>query len=178
MNRKKNKIMIEDAEYGVDSRYKSNKERESDAAALMEARLKRMQNLSKNQIIRAKLMQLKLKMEDYLIKPVYDNHNYFSEFLGTYIDTIYSKRSEFAKDIDITPVRLSQVINNHREPKDEFIMKLMIHSEKVYKNICDFHMKTWFQVYFHEKICDTMASQEEWLPKIEKHVRFSESMEK
>lgn len=176
MTNKKNKIMIEDSEYGVDSRYKSNKERESDAAALMEARLKRMKNLSKDQIIRAKLLQLKLKMEYYLKKPVYDNRNYFSDFLESYIDTIYSKRSDFAKDIDITPVRLSQVINNHREPKDEFIMKLMIHSEKVYKNVCEFHKKTWYQVYFHEKICDTMASQEKWRPEIEKHVRFSESI--
>jgi len=39
---KKNTIMNEDAEYGVDSRYKSKKERESDATALMEARLIRM----------------------------------------------------------------------------------------------------------------------------------------
>lgn len=177
MTNNKNKIMIEDAEYGVDSRYKSNKERESDSTALMEARLKRMKSISKDQIIRAKLLQLKLKMEDYLKEPVYDKRNYFSEFLKTYIDTIYSKRSKFAKDIDITPVRLSQVINNHREPKDEFIMRLMIHSEKAYKNVCEFDKKTWYQIYFHEKICDTMSSQEEWRPKIEKHVRFSEPIE-
>ncbi len=44
-----NKKIIMDAEYGIDSRYKSNKERESDAAALMEARLMRMRNLSKGQ---------------------------------------------------------------------------------------------------------------------------------
>ena len=79
MTNNKNKMMIEDAEYGVDSRYKSNKERESDAAALMETRLKRMKGLTKDQIIRAKLLQLKLKMEDYLKKPVYDKRNYFSE---------------------------------------------------------------------------------------------------
>ena len=170
--------MIEDAEYGVDSRYKSKKERKSDAAALMEARLNRMKSLSKDQIIRAKLLQLKLKMEDYLKEPVYDNRNYFSEFLKTYIDTIYSKRSGFAKDIDITPVRLSQVINKHRKPKDEFIMRLMIHSEKVYKGVCEFHKKTWYQVYFQEKICDTMSSQEEWRPKIEKHVKFNGPIEK
>ncbi len=58
---KKGYFMIEDAEYGVDSRYKSNKERESEATALMEARLIRMKNLSKDQIIRAKLLQLKLR---------------------------------------------------------------------------------------------------------------------
>lgn len=96
--------------------------------------------------------------------------------MKTYIDTIYSKRSSFAKDIDITPVKLSQIINNHREPTDEFIMRLMIHSERVFGNVCAFHKKTWYQVYFHEKIYDTMSKQEEWRPKIEKHVTFSESI--
>lgn len=176
MTNKKNNILIEEAEYGLDSRYKSKKERESDATALMEARLKRMKNLSKNQIIRAKLLQLKLKMEDFLKKPIYNNRNNFSEFLKSYVDAIYSKRSNFAKDIDITPVRLSQVINNHREPKDEFLRRLMIHSEKVYENVCEFPKKIWYQVYFHEKICDTMSSQEKWRPEIEKLVKFSETI--
>ena len=176
MTNKKNIIRIEDAEYGVDSRYQSDKERESDATTLMEARLMRMKNLSKEQIIRAKLLQLKLKMEEYLKNPVYDKRNGFSEFLESYVDTIYSKRSDFAKDIDIAPVSLSQVINNHREPKEDFIMRLMIHSEMAYKNVCVFHKKTWYQVYFQEKICDTMSSQEKWRPEIEKHVRISESI--
>ena len=176
MTSKKNKNLIEDAEYGLDSRYRSKKERESEATALMEARLKRMQNLSKNQIIRAKLVQLKLKMEEYLKQPIYDNRNHFSEFLKTYVDTIYSRRNRFANDIGINPIKLSQVINSHRQPKDEFIMRLMIHSEKVYKNICEFHKSTWYQVYFHEKICDTMSSQKEWRPKIEKYVKLSKAI--
>ncbi|MFW5803983.1 MAG: hypothetical protein ACOCWG_01990 [bacterium] len=163
-----------DTEYGIDSRYKSDKERESDAATLMEARLKRMKNLSKDQITKAKLLQLKLRMEEYIKAPAYDNRNHFLSFLKSYIDSIYSKRSTFAKDIDVSPVSLSQVLNNHREPKEEFIMKLMIHSEKAYKNVCEFHNKIWYQVYFHEKICDTMSNQEKWRPEIEKHIRLSE----
>lgn len=174
MNREKN-ISI-DPEYGVDSRYTNDKERQSESVALMQARLERMKNLSKEQIIRAKLLQLKLKMEDYLKEPVYDNKNHFTDFLETYVDSIYSKRSEFAKDINITPVFLSKVINNHREPKEEFILKLMIHSEKVFKQIGGFHKKTWYQVYLHEKLCDTMASQDEWRPKIEKQVKLTESI--
>ena len=118
---KKSDIMIVDTEYGVDSGYTSKKEQENQATALMEARLKRMKNLSNEQIVKAKLMQLKLKMEEYLKNPVYDKQNYFSEFLKTYIDSIYSKRSNFAQDIDIAPVSLSQVINKHREPKEEFL---------------------------------------------------------
>src|ERR1035437_1077146 len=119
-----NKKNIMDTEYGIDSRYKSNKERESEATALMEARLKRMKNLSKDQITKAKLLQLKLQMEEYIKYPVYDNDNHFSGFLKSYIDSIYSNRITFAKDIDVAPVSLSQVINNHREPKEEFILKL------------------------------------------------------
>ncbi|MEX2411149.1 MAG: hypothetical protein WD607_07225 [Candidatus Paceibacterota bacterium] len=174
MIKKKNSNLKVDEEFGIDSRYSSNKEKESEATALMEARLERMKNLSKDQIIRAKLMQLRLKMEDYIQQPVYEKHNYFSEFLKTYIDTIYSKRTLFAHDIDITLVSLSQVINNHREPKDEFIKRLMIHSEKVYENICEFNEETWYQIYFQEKISDTMLRQKEWKPKVEKHVKFSE----
>lgn len=171
-----NKKHIMDTEYVIDSRYKSNKERKSDATALIEARLRRLKNLSKGQITKAKLLQLKLKMEEYIKHPVYDDHNHFSDFLKSYIDSIYSKRSAFAKDIDVAPVSLSQVVNNHREPKEEFIMKLMIHSEKVYKNVCEFHKKIWYQVYFHEKICDTMSNQEQWRPGIEKHVRISKAV--
>ena len=176
MKSEKNKDFIEDAEFGVDSRYKSKKESKSESLLLMEARLERMKNLSKDDINRAKLTQLKLKMEDYLKQPVYDHKNHFSDFLKIYIDTTYSSRNKFARDINITPIRLSQVINNHREPKDEFIMKLMIHSEKVYKNVCDFEKKTWLKVYFHEKICDTMSSQDKWRPKLAKHVKFSETL--
>ncbi len=169
-----NKKNILETEYSIDSRYKSDNERKSDATALMEARLMRMKNLSKEQITKAKLLQLKIKMEEYIKNPVYDNQSYFSNFLKLYIDSIYSKRSSFAKDIDVAPVSLSQVINNHREPKEEFILKLMIHSEMVYKNVCEFHKKTWYQVYFHEKICDTMSNQEQGRPEIEKHIRISE----
>jgi len=165
-----------DSEYGVDSRYKTTKEREDAAVVLMQARLERMKNLSKEQILRAKLLQLKLKMENFLKGQVYDDQNHFAYFVGAYVDAIYLKRSEFARDINVTPVFLSQVINSHREPNEEFILKLMVHSEKVFKHVGDFHKKTWFQIYFHEKLCDTMASQDTWGPEIEKQVKLSESI--
>lgn len=173
----KSNIIYENVEFGLDSRYLSNKERKSESVALMQARLDRMNSLSKDQIIRAKLMQLKLKMENYLKESIHDNCNHFTGFLETYIDSIYAKRNEFAKDIDITPVFLSQIINKHREPKEEFILKLMIHSDMAFKKVCDFHKKIWYQVYFHEKICDTMSNQDQWRPQLEKHVKLSELKE-
>jgi len=168
--------LLEDPEYGLDSRYQSEKESETEAAALMEARLNKIKNLSKQQILYAKLMQLKIRMEGYLKQSVSDDRNYFAEFLESYIDSIYSKRNQFAKDMDITPVNLSQVINNHREPKDEFIKKLMVHSEKVFADVGNFDPKIWYQIYLHEKLCDTMASEEVWKPEIEKHIKYSQSV--
>ena len=82
----------------------------------------------------------------------------------------------FAKDIDVTPVSLSQILNNHREPKEEFMFRLMLHSELTYKDICEFQKKTWYQVYYHEKICDTMANQDEWRPAEKKHVKINNAV--
>ena len=177
MTNKKN-ISNVDPEFGVDSRYKTNNEREQESIALMQARLDRMKNLSNEQILRAKLLQLKLKMENFLKEPVYDNQNHFSKFLETYVDVIYSKRSDFAKDINITANFLSKIINNHREPKEEFMLKLMIHSEKVFEKVGEFHNKTWYQIYFHEKLCYTMSSLDKWRPEIEKQIKLKELIAK
>lgn len=61
------------------------------------------------------------------------------------------KQQEFAQDLDIIPVSLSQILNNHRESKEEFFKKLMIHSERVFKTIKGFHKQSWDQVYFRDK---------------------------
>ena len=163
-------------EFGVDSRYKSIDKKLSEGKNIMEARLKRLKGLSRNQIIKAKLLQLKLKMEDYIKQPVYEEYNFFTNFLSNYIDTIYEKRVMFAKDINITPVSLSQILNNHREPKEEFMLRLMLHSELTFKNICEFQKKTWYQVYYHEKICDTMAIQDEWRSAEKKNVKIKHAV--
>ncbi|CAA7385932.1 hypothetical protein [Chryseobacterium fistulae] len=170
----KENIINENVEFGIDSRYPNSKEKQADSVALMQARLERMKKLTKEQIAQAKLLQLKLKMENYINEPLHDNQNNFISFLESYIDTIYSKRNEFAKDINITPVFLSQVINHHREASEEFILKLMIHSEKTFKNIAPFQEKTWYQVYFQEKIYNTLSSQKKWRPSIEKQIKFKE----
>lgn len=169
-------IRKNDPEFGVDSRYKRQTQSLSMGKELLEARLNRIKELPRKQIIKARLLQLKLQMEDYLRQPIYKDFNFFTNFLSTYIDTIYEKRVMFAKDINITPVSLSQILNNHREPKDEFMLRLMLHSELTYKKICDFQQRTWYQVYYHEKICDTMANQDEWKPEEKKYVKIKNAV--
>ncbi|WP_046758835.1 hypothetical protein [Kordia jejudonensis] len=165
-------------EFGVDSRYTSETVYQSEATALMEARLQRMKGLSKDDVIRAKLMQLKLKMQEFIKQPIHEKQHYFSIFLQQYIDTIYSKRTVFANDMGITPVQLSQIINNHRTPQDDFILKLMIHSEMIFKDVCDFQKELWYQVYSHEKLCKMMSTQHEWQAKLKQEVCVSEPIAK
>lgn len=166
----KNKII--DPEYGVDSRYASQEERDTEAMVLMEARLERMKNVSKEQIKSAKLMQLKFKMEEFIKQTVLNRAESFNHFLKSYISILYSKQSLFADDIGITSAYLSQIINNHRQPKEDFLKRLMLHSEKVYAEVCDFNKRIWYQVYQHERLCDTMSRQSEWRAKFEKQIKY------
>ena len=70
-------------------------------------------------------------MDEFLSSELNDSRSQFPAFLEFYVDSIYPKRKLFAKDIDVNPTSLSQVINSHREPKEEFILRLIIHSEEV-----------------------------------------------
>lgn len=112
-----------DPEFGVDSTYKTTQEREEDSSLLMEARLNRLKNLSSEKITEARLLQLKLMMENYLNDSTSEKRNQFSVFVDSYINILYNKQKSFAKDLNITSNLLSKIINKHRKPNDEFILK-------------------------------------------------------
>lgn len=170
-NRSQNKM---DFEFGIDSRYSSKEERDGDAIILMEARLKRMKNLSKEEIIRAKLIQLKIKMEECLSNDHKNQSQSFSQFLAHYVDSMYSRRNDFARDLGVSPVILSQTINGHREPSKEFILRLMIHSEKVYQSVTKFNHEIWYQVFLNEKLRETMEAEDSWKSELENEVKMPE----
>lgn len=172
----KKKEEINNAEYGVDSRYKSKKSELEESRRLMESRLERMNSLTEGQLLKARLLQLKLRMEDFIKQPIGSGDNFFTDFLKFYIDTIYKKRRDFAEDIDETPVLLSKVLNKHREPSKEFMLKLMVHTEKTFENICPIKKSMWHKVYYHEQIYETIFNQEIWRPKIEKQVKIRKSI--
>lgn len=161
-------------DYGIDSRYKSRKEKENDSLLLMQSRLEKMKELSQEEILKAKLLQLKLRMEEYIKESDASKEIQFSFFLTAYIDSIYSKRIDFARDLNITPNYLSKVINNHREPNEEFIYKLMIHSEKIYKHITKFEINMWYKLYYQEKLNGIIKNQKKWKNKYAHQIKLSE----
>lgn len=171
MRSKKEKLRA-DPEFGLDSRYRSNYEEQKEAIALMQARIERMKAVSEADILKAKLMQLKFQMEDYLNNKDFVAGNYFTRFLENYIDILYEKKIDFAADLNITANFLSKTINRHVEPNHHFILRLMIHSEKVYKQICQFKKEIWYQIYFKDKIAETMNKEHLWFTEIEREINY------
>ncbi|MDE2392705.1 MAG: hypothetical protein KGM03_03210 [Cytophagales bacterium] len=163
-----------DPESLLDSRDSSRVDEEKELKALSKARAIRKRNLGAHDIMRARLLQLKLKMEEFLSSNSNSTKSQFPVFLEYYVDTIYPKRKLFAQDIDVNPISLSQVINNHREPKEEFILRLIIHSEKVFKNVCHFQSNTWLEVFLKDKFMETISSEKKWRKEEGKHVRVFE----
>ena len=159
-----------DPEYGVDSRYGSDEEKRREGEALMAARMERMKSYSENDIAKARLIQLRLQMEAFMEKPFYEGERYFTKSLAAYIDILYPKRKHFADAIEITPILLSQILNNHREPKEEFMQKLMIHSHETFKEISHFNEKLWYLILFQDRLAEMMERQTEWRPVVSKHV--------
>lgn len=172
INRTKNKE-LEEFKYLIDSRNLFDKEKKANTNAIMKARESRSRKRSKHDIMLAKLMQLKLQMDEYLKAPDYMAQYPFSKFLRIYVDIIYDKRKNFANDMSIEPLMLSQVLNNHRDPQEKFMLRLLIHSENSFKNVCEFDQKTWYRIFYKEKTGRIISSQNEWRSSVEKYVSNS-----
>lgn len=158
MNDKKKNIDIEEFKYLIDSRNLSSKEKLAEKNAILKARLERFKSRSEFEILSLKLLQLKYQMEAYINKREWNVEPAFPKFLSQYIDTIYEFRKEFAEDLSIKPITLSHIINKHREPKDVFLYRLIVHSQVVYKNITKFDKDLWPKVYYRDKVCQFMKS--------------------
>lgn len=162
----------DDPEYGVESRPSNSKEEFKESSELLNLRLKNLGKLSSDQVRLAKLLQLRLKMEEFVKDYSCKKLKGFSGFLKTYTSLNYSKQKQFAKDINISPVLLSQVINQHRKPGEILIKRLTLHSEKVFANVGGIDHQLWFRVYYQDEICENIENQKEWKEKQSKYVKF------
>ncbi len=170
MINKENKS-LEDFKYLIDSRDLTNKEKAEERDTILKARAARFETRSDNDIKTAKLMQLKFQMEEYLSSPLCSVELSFPKFLMTYIDTLYEKRKDFASDISIKPIVLSHVLNEHREPNDSFLLRLMFHSQDSFKDLIEFDKSLWAMVYYQDKVCGFLDSSEKLGKSEKKHVR-------
>ena len=151
---------LEEFKHLIDSRNLSSEERKREREAILKARAQRFQKRSEEEKTVAKLMQLKYLMEEYVEDTVCKSGSSFSTFLSTYVDILYPKRKQFAEDISVKPITLSHIIHKHREPRDSFFHRLILHSQETYKSICKFEEELWIKVYFQDKVCSLKNSSE------------------
>ncbi|MES2419268.1 MAG: hypothetical protein V4541_13855 [Bacteroidota bacterium] len=102
----------------------------------------------------SRLLQLKFQLEDYIDSGQYKEALNFGYFLNEYVSRQDKKDKQFANEVDVTPGVLSQYINNHRKPKDEFVIRLELHSNGMIPAI------SWFKVIQKDKEHEIMTNQE------------------
>jgi plasmid maintenance system antidote protein VapI len=108
---------------------KLTKKQQAEAAKqLAAAREKRQKEFSEADRLLANLLQFKFQLEDYLKNESFNTEKTFGHFLKEYLHLIHKKRNEFAAEIDIHETLLSQLINNHRDPGDNIMIRLELHS--------------------------------------------------
>lgn len=123
----------------------NSKQRKKAGVELKEARSKAQSEMSDKDRLTLKLMQLKFKIEDYLKSEDFDPKLSFSYFLKEYVGILNIKRKYFAQEINIDETELSQLINQHRYPNDNIIVRLEIHSNNSISAV------SWYKLVEKEK---------------------------
>lgn len=118
------------------------------------ARRKQFESRTPIQKMYSRLLQLKFQLEDYVNSDQYKEALNFGYFLNEYVSRQDKKDKQFADEVNVTPAVLSQYINNHRKPKDEFVIRLELHSNGMIPAI------SWFKVIQKDKEHEIMTSQE------------------
>jgi hypothetical protein len=152
---------IEDFKYLIDSRNLGIKEKREERNALLQAREERFRRRSENEIRRARLMQLKYQMEDYVGSSIFSAPR-FADFLRSYIDILYDKQKDFASDMQVTPMAISHVLHRHREPQEEFLFRLIEHSKQTFQELGGFSWELWPKVYYQDKVLLMKESGKAW----------------
>jgi len=104
--------------------------------------------------LKARMISLKYLIRDYIRSEQFDSEKGFAFFLREYIKRQNKKNSEFAKEISISAVELSQLVNNHREPNLKIIVRLAAHSNQ------NFPATMWFNLYCKDKTVELLENKE------------------
>jgi len=121
------------------------KQQKEASRELAEHRAKRRAEMSDDEQLHVKLLQLKLRLEDYIAEDQYNPQFTFGYFLEQYLYLTKRKKKEFASDIQIHETLLSSLIKNRREPNQSIMISLEIHSNNILPAI------DWFKLLEKEK---------------------------
>jgi hypothetical protein len=103
-------------------------EKKKEEEEFWQQRRERFENRLPQEKMYAKLLQLKFELEDYVNSNQYKAMFNFGYFLNEYVQRQGKLDKQFATEIDIKPAVLSQYVNNHRKPPENFSIRLELHS--------------------------------------------------
>jgi len=109
----------------------SEKEKTIADEEFLRLRLKKLKEMSDDQILHSELIRMKLLMKDYFQQNIFEDSFSFSSQLKKYIELLKKTHIEFANDIDIHKTKLSRIINNRENPNVELMYRLETHSGKL-----------------------------------------------
>ncbi|HRN46769.1 MAG TPA: hypothetical protein PLR74_07030 [Agriterribacter sp.] len=112
---------------------------------LKAARTKVQSEMTAEDKLTSDILQLRFRLEDYLNNEQFDPKLKFSYFLKAYVQLLNKKRKVFAREINIDETELSQLINDHRSPSENIIIRLELHSNKAIPAIA------WYKLIEREK---------------------------
>lgn len=112
---------------------------------LKHARTKVQTEMTDRDRLASKILQFKFQIEDYLNSESFNPNRTFGHFLREYVNLLNKKRKNFAQEIDIDETELSQLINRHRLPNENIIIRLEIHSNNSIPAIA------WYKLIEKEK---------------------------
>lgn len=122
------------------------KQKKESDFALAEALKQRRRAMSNEDKVKARLLQLRFQIEDYIGDSEFDKARTFSYYLKLYIEMLGMKQSQLAQEIDIKPAVLSQYINKHRTPPENVMVRLELHSHNFIP------AAAWYQLVEKEKV--------------------------
>ncbi len=132
----------------------SKEEKEAEDKILVAYRMELLKNMTKEDHLRADLLQVKYQMEDVIESLEYQGTRHFGYFLSAYIRAVQKKQKEFAAEISIDETRLSRIIHNKEFPNDELFIRLELHSNNTIPAL------SWFLLAEKEKAYNISTNKE------------------
>ena len=131
MNKTKQHSGKELAEANVFPSQLSSSEKRKGENEFSRFRIQRIKNMSNEERLYSKLLQLKYLMEDYANSNEYNNHYTFSYFLNEYLHSLNINKTNFSKEISLHGAQLSRLLNNIDKPNEKILVRLEIHSNNI-----------------------------------------------
>lgn len=140
------KVQWMDEDISFQSPSMTPNQEEENLMAFGKYRQKAKKEVSDEDRLRLRFLHLKFQINEFL-KGAHSEHK-FGFFLSLYMKCLELNGKTFAQEMNIKPSTLSQFIHNQRDPNEEVMMRLEIHSNY------NFSAGLWYGILAQQKVLE------------------------